>query len=405
MRPIQTRATSPALLVGVLSGGVFLATTAGFMLGPILVQLANDFDTSLAVTGQLVGATFATWGLMAVLAGPVSDTIGRRRVLLTGTILVGVGVLGSAFAPNYPTLLALRLLTGAGGGMVPPVTMATAADRFPLQQRGRVIGILFFSNWMGAVAGVAAVALLSDLGGWRLPFFAVGAPLVALWGLMWLRLPASRVQPGQPVVFLPRMKEVLRVGRIRAILTTMVCQEAALNGILTYLPVFLIQTYGMDEGATALPLLLAGSGTMAGSLAGGFVAGRPRRLLIVFGGVAVSSGGAGLLFATSVAVPLTVVLGFGVMAQLAMAIPVYMTLLTELAGRSRATATGMMSASNQFGGVAGASIGALVLSAGGFAPLGLFYFGAAILAATVTRLWVRDSEEFRRMVKKRHAHS
>ena len=53
-----------------------MVRAAMLMLGPLLVDLAYDFDTSIAVVGQLAAATFVTWGITAPLVGPISDTYG-----------------------------------------------------------------------------------------------------------------------------------------------------------------------------------------------------------------------------------------------------------------------------------------------------------------------------------------
>src|SRR5262249_19094862 len=81
----------PAGVLGVVAAPIVLAMTVGLMLGPLLVALATAFHTSVAVTGQLTAATALPWGLTALLAGPVSDTYGRRRLLLTGLLLLMLG--------------------------------------------------------------------------------------------------------------------------------------------------------------------------------------------------------------------------------------------------------------------------------------------------------------------------
>jgi predicted MFS family arabinose efflux permease len=89
------------VLLVFLAAANFLAMTVWLMLGPLLVELASVFHTSVAVTGQLTAATAITWGLTAFLAGPVSDCYGRRRMLLTGLMLMGLGTLSAAFAWNF----------------------------------------------------------------------------------------------------------------------------------------------------------------------------------------------------------------------------------------------------------------------------------------------------------------
>jgi len=110
---------------------MFLVRAVSLMLGPLLVALADDFGTSIAVAGQLAAATFITWGIAAPLVGPISDTYGRRPVLLIGVLLMALGVLGSGVAWNYSSLMATRLVTGVGSAMIPPTIMAALADNLP----------------------------------------------------------------------------------------------------------------------------------------------------------------------------------------------------------------------------------------------------------------------------------
>src|SRR5919198_4059722 len=115
---MASRQASPTVLLMLLCVAVFLVNLAVLMLGPLLVALADAFQTSVALVGQLAAATAITWGVAAPLAGPVSDAYGRRRLLLSGLLLMAVGLLGSILAWNYRALLTCRLLTGAGAATV-----------------------------------------------------------------------------------------------------------------------------------------------------------------------------------------------------------------------------------------------------------------------------------------------
>ncbi len=126
-----SRQASPTFLLVLLSVTTFLAMLAVLILSPLLVELAKEFNTSVAAVGQLGGATAIAWGITAPLAGLVSDAYGRRRLLLTGLMLLALGILGAALAWNYGSLLAFRLLTGVGGAMIPPA---------PLLSQGKIGG-------------------------------------------------------------------------------------------------------------------------------------------------------------------------------------------------------------------------------------------------------------------------
>jgi MFS family permease len=133
------------------------------MMGPLLVALAEAFDTSVAATGQLAAAIGISWGITAPLVGPVSDAYGRRRVGLAGLALMVAGILGSALAWNYWALLICRLITGVGAAMIPPNSMAAIADQFPPARRGTPISILLCVSFVGVAIGTPAVAFLVEL--------------------------------------------------------------------------------------------------------------------------------------------------------------------------------------------------------------------------------------------------
>ena len=131
---------SPRAVVVLLAATIFLNMTSAMMLGPLLVELAHYFRTTVAFTGQLAAASAITWALTAYLAGPLSDMYGRRRMLLLGVLLIIIGTFSSALAWSYGALLACRLLTGFGAAMIPPNCIATVADLSPPEQRGKAMG-------------------------------------------------------------------------------------------------------------------------------------------------------------------------------------------------------------------------------------------------------------------------
>jgi predicted MFS family arabinose efflux permease len=89
-----------------------------------------------------------------------------------------------------------------------------------------------------------------------------------------------------------------------------------------------------------------------------------------------------------------VLLACGVASLAGVSSAVTPTVLLELAGSSRTTATGLYAVSNQMGVFGGAALGGLMLAVGGFPLVGLGLLGVSITAAAVIRLTVRDSAAF-----------
>ena len=390
---VQQRGVSSSTLLS-FAAAVFMVRAAMLMLGPLLVALADDFGTSIAVAGQLAAATFITWGITAPLVGPISDTYGRRPVLLIGVLLMALGVLGSGVAWNYSSLMATRLITGVGSAMIPPTIMAALADSLPVDKVGKAVGFITASSWIGVAVGVPAIALLGYLGGWRLPFYVTGGLSLALWVPLWLRLPSGQRRLGQRIDLFNRFKVIGRQSAPWYVLIANAAQQAALLGLMTYFAAYMIESYGWDEANTAPGLALLGVGAVIGSFAGGFLAGRARSLewlaaISLAGGVVV-----GLLFALDASAWLVVAMAFVASVLVSVSMPVLMTLIMHLAGQSRGTAGGMFATRNQFGGVVGASAGGLMLSLGGYPAVGLLYLVATVLSACVVGLIMRRSPEF-----------
>jgi predicted MFS family arabinose efflux permease len=384
------RRMPPNILLIFLSAAVFLAFTVALMLSPLLVDLAKEFRTSVAMTGQLISAMAFTWAMTALIAGPLSDIYGRRLIILMGLALMVIGTMSSALAWNFVSLLVFRFLTGIGAAMIPPNCYATVADIFPPERRGKALGWIMSALGLGTAFGIPAVALLTDIGGWRLPFYLIGVLLILLWGIFWVWFPGSQPRPGKRATFFSHFRELGSKEKFWYALTANGLQVMAFIGLFGYLAVYLIQVYLLSTGDTALPLTFAGIGVIAGAIIGGRVAVHRQRLVLL--SICFLIGGlvAPLVFTIHVSLWITVTLSFCFAVLLTMSWPVMALLLTEMGARSRATAAGLFATSNQLGMVLGTSIGGLMLYLGSFPLLGLFCFATAATSAILLRYKARE---------------
>ena len=384
------RATSQARAFAIIAAALFLNNTVALMLGPLLVDIANEFDTSVAVAGQLAAATFFSWAIFAPLIGPFSDSLGRRLVALTGLGVMGVCISAAAFAPNFIVLMFLLMGTGLGGSMIPPNSMAAISDVVSPEKRGRAIGVAQGIMASAVVVGVPVVAVLTSVADWRLPFLVVGGLLLATFALSWLWYPKSPNTGPRSFSYLSRFKELGSIPVFRVGMLANFSQRIAFYAVLGYLAAYLIDSYGVSVGETALPLAVVGAGAVIGSLFGGMITSHQKRVgLVAVSGLA---GGAGVLivFAIDPAIWATVAIAFGAVCVLSIGWPVFITFATDIAGPSRATAIGMMGASNRMGGFIGSAWGGAFLAIGGFSAVGIFCLATVAVSALVMRLAVRE---------------
>jgi predicted MFS family arabinose efflux permease len=360
------------------------------MLGPLLVGIAKEFDTSVAVAGQLTAVTFLSWAIFAPLAGPFSDSFGRRPVALVGLALMGACILAAAFAPNFYVLMILLLGTGMSGAMIPPNSMAAISDVVAPEQRGRAIGAASGISTAASVIGVPVVAILASVADWRLPFIVCGSLLLGIFVLSWLWYPKGPITASRSFSYFSRFKELGSISVFRIGMVTYVSQRIAFYAVIGYLAAFLIDTYGMSVGETALPLAVVGLGAVIGSLWGGVIANHQRRLNFVAGCALAGGATALVLFTVDPSIWVTVFIAFGAVCVLSVGWPVFITFATDVAGQSRATAVGMMGGSNWLGGVIGSSLGGAFLAVGGFSAVGIFCLVTVVISALIMQLFMRE---------------
>ena len=369
----------------------FSTQSSSLMLAPLLVDIAAEFDVSVAVAGQVGTATFAAWAISVVSVGPLSDSLGRRPVALAGLSLLAVGVLASAFAPNLETLMVTRVVTGLGGGMIPPNGMAAVVDVVPHARLARAVGTLISFTTLSAVIGVPAVALMADLGSWRLPFLAIGFLLTACIALNWFWFPKNEATKPRTFTFFSRYRDLLALPVLRAILAANLAQRIAYMAIFSYLATYLIDDYGVSVSAVAIPLAVVGIGGVVGSYIGGTVATRPDRMSLIAASAIGGGVAAAALFSVDLPVWAVVAIATVSIALLSLPWTVIIAVCAEISGNSRATGVGLIGVSNQTGAVGGAALGGLLLAVSGFPGIGYLCLGAVVVSAVVIVVFTRSA--------------
>ena len=109
----------------------------------------------------VVNAYALTFGGFLLLGGRAGDILGRKRIYGYEVLILAIGALASAFAPNYTFLLICRVILGIGIGGDYPVSATIMSEYSGKQSRGKMVGLVFAMQGSGLVVGplVASIFL------------------------------------------------------------------------------------------------------------------------------------------------------------------------------------------------------------------------------------------------------
>lgn len=160
-----------------------------------MAVVAGAVSEELQLTADRLGLifSFALAGMMAgaMLLAPVSDVIGRRKVIILSLILVGVSILFTANAATLSEFIVLRFVSGLGAGAMLACQAALAAEYSPEKYRSLSVAAPTAGYPLGAMmTSVVAGLILPDFG-WRGMFWFGGVVTLAMGIIAWTFIPES----------------------------------------------------------------------------------------------------------------------------------------------------------------------------------------------------------------------
>ena len=108
---------------------------------PALPALREDLDTTTGWATWLLTAFLLSASVLTPLLGKLGDQYGKERLLVISLSIFLLGSIGGIFAWNIGSLIACRVIQGAGGAVF-PLSFAIINDEFPRERRGTAIGIV-----------------------------------------------------------------------------------------------------------------------------------------------------------------------------------------------------------------------------------------------------------------------
>ena len=258
---------------------------------PAMTEIGRAFGASDSAVKMTLTLYFGGFACAQLIAGPLSDAIGRRPVTFIFMAVYSLASLFALGAPSIEALMLARFLQGVGASAGVAIARAIVRDLFTGERSSRILNVIGIVLALGpAVAPTSGGFLLTFLG-WRSIFVAMAVlgGIVVLAAAVWLRETVtrdwSRLRPGQLAA---AYVEVLSSTSFLAATAVIGGAVGALYAWATFLPFILMNEVGLSPAAFGLGMLAQSGSFIAASLV-------TRRLMDWFGAARLVAPGLGLI--------------------------------------------------------------------------------------------------------------
>ncbi|KAF1721679.1 MFS transporter [Pseudoxanthomonas wuyuanensis] len=342
--------------------GLFGLYAVEFGVVGILPAIIARYDISVAQAGWLVGL----FALIVAAGGPFMvlwlSRLDRRKVLAGSLLVFSLCSLLSAWAPNFATLMALRVPSALLHPVFFAVAFAAAVSLYRPERAAHATAMAFVGTSMGLVLGVPLTTWVQARVSYEASFLFCAAVNLAAAIALWVMLPAA---PKTKTASYGSQLAILRKPAVWLAVAMTVCVFGAMFSVYSYAAEYLARETGLNGEAISVLLVVFGVGGVLGNLLAGRWLGRNRtRTVLLYPVVLAAAYGVLLVFGSaSLAVLLPVCLLWG--AAHTSGLIVSQVWLTSAAPEAPEFATSLYISAANLGVVFGSTLGgAFITSAG-----------------------------------------
>lgn len=243
--------------LAITTGLWFLAKLLRYAFPPLFEPFQSIYGVSNAEIGLAFTGFMLCYAAMQFPSGILRDRFGPVRVMATGGIVAAVAAISLAAEAGFVALVLVMLVIGTGTGLHKTVSIVLLARVYP-ERKGRVLGIHdTFGSGAGVVAPIGAVFFL-DRFGWRLFFVLAGLAGLVLGAIALVRIPArmaqrsvEHVRTRDPPAMLQYV-DLFRDPHFSLFVLVTVLFSFSYNGVVAFLPLYLIDVASIDVGQAGL---------------------------------------------------------------------------------------------------------------------------------------------------------
>lgn len=386
-------------LLTVLAVCTFFVGWDSLITVPLLPAMTGDTGIPADLGALLVSAYALAYLLSAPVFGAISDRVGRKGMIFSGMVVLGIGTALTGLGSGFSTLLLFRVVTGVGAGMVEPGVYALIGDRFPYERRGGAIGLVSGMLIASTLFGVPLGGYLAEISTWRYAFWIIGGLALLASVVVYLVLPADRPDPGSRRgaahstlrSTLGQFRAAFSAASVFFALLATFLWFGGLQGTFANAGIYYSRFFGFTEAQNGLVLMVAGLGSVIGSIVGGRLADRfGKRAVIATSSVIAAASVFALTSLFTGTLPAAVVVHILWATAFASGFSALTALVSELNPEARGMVLALSTSFMFAGSLVFTAASAVLLRAGGFPLVGGLSAVAALLVLPLTLYLVRE---------------
>ncbi|WP_460137645.1 MFS transporter [Pseudomonas sp. S1_E04] len=178
-------------VLALFSGG-FATFALLYCVQPMMPALSREFSINAAQSSLVLSVATAMLALGLLITGPISDTLGRKPVMVAALFCAALATIASGLMPSWEGILLMRALVGLSLSGLAAVAMTYLSEEIHPHHIGLAMGLYIAGNALGGMSGRLIIGVLIDFVSWHTAMLIIGGLALIAATVFWKILPESR---------------------------------------------------------------------------------------------------------------------------------------------------------------------------------------------------------------------
>ncbi|TEA81315.1 MFS transporter [Bacillus thuringiensis] len=265
---------------------MFMIGTDTFLISRLLPTLQQVYHVSTELSGWMVSSYALGYAGFALIAGPISDGLNRKKVMVLGMSFFAISTFFCGIAPSFLWMLTFRFLAGVSAAFVSPQVWASIPILIEKKQIVKAIGVATAGLSISQILGLPLGAYLATIH-YTIPFYFIGILSALLVILIYVVLPEIQSVHigGNKKAILQRYKQLLTDSKVSLSYFAYFVFQTGNFAAFSFFGVWLSIQFGLQVHEVGTAMLVLGLGNLTGNIFGPRIVNKIGYNLSFYGGI------------------------------------------------------------------------------------------------------------------------